>query len=99
MRGNQLEGLTQKLCCNGVLLRSDRCACCAVPACRGELGLRGSQLEGLTRELEFTRRYGDACCTAGCGPANSDSNMHQGVVQRHGESGGPTSCNVCLLLV
>jgi hypothetical protein len=24
--------------------------------CRGELGLRGSQLEGLTRELEFTRR-------------------------------------------
>jgi hypothetical protein len=23
---------------------------------RGELGLRGSQLEGLTRELEFTRK-------------------------------------------
>jgi hypothetical protein len=23
---------------------------------RGELGLRGSQLQGLTRELEFTRR-------------------------------------------
>jgi hypothetical protein len=24
---------------------------------RGELGLRGSQLEGLSRELEFTRRH------------------------------------------
>lgn len=27
-----------------------------VHAIRGELGLRGSELQGLTRELEFTRR-------------------------------------------
>jgi hypothetical protein len=32
-----------------------------VSVCRGELGLRGSQLEGLTRELEFTRRCALEC--------------------------------------